>query len=84
LLTYTSLSQTGSVAAMGMDGYTFHGSWRDLDICCGTAMIRKYDDETTITVTVGTIHKTATITDTAGYLQGTFVGECRLLCVEKH
>ncbi|KAJ7889537.1 hypothetical protein B0H14DRAFT_3429542 [Mycena olivaceomarginata] len=61
---------TGSVAAMGMDGYTFHGSWRDLDICCGTAMIRKYDDETTITVTVGTIHKTAIIKDTAGYLHG--------------
>jgi hypothetical protein len=69
---------------MGMDGYTFHGSWRDLDICCGTAMIRKYDDETTITVTVGTIHKTATIKDTAGYLQGKSVGECRLLGVEKH
>jgi hypothetical protein len=84
LLTYTSLSQTGSVAAMGMDGYTFHGSWRDLDICCGTAMIRKYDDETTITVTVGIIHKTATIKDTAGYLQGKSVGECRLLGVEKH
>jgi hypothetical protein len=31
--------------------------WRDLDICCSTAMIRKYNDEATITVTVGTIHK---------------------------
>ncbi|KAJ7362460.1 hypothetical protein DFH08DRAFT_950726 [Mycena albidolilacea] len=61
---------TGSVTAMGMDGYTYHGSWSDLDICCGTAMIRKYDDETTITVTVGTIHKTATIKDTSGYLHG--------------
>jgi hypothetical protein len=42
---------------MGMDGHTFHGSWRDLDICCSTAMIRKYNDEATITVAVGTIHK---------------------------
>ncbi|KAJ7762884.1 hypothetical protein B0H14DRAFT_3895582 [Mycena olivaceomarginata] len=64
---------TGSIDAMGMDGYTYQGSWSDLDICSATAMIRKYDDETTITVTVGTIHKTATITDTAGYLQGTSV-----------
>ncbi|KAJ7890123.1 hypothetical protein B0H14DRAFT_3429184 [Mycena olivaceomarginata] len=70
VLKFLAEDPTGSVAAMGMDGYTFHGSWRDLDICCGTAMIRKYDDETTITVTVGTIHKTATIKDTAGYLQG--------------
>ncbi|KAJ7890096.1 hypothetical protein B0H14DRAFT_3429161 [Mycena olivaceomarginata] len=52
---------TGSVAAMGMDGHTFHGSWRD--ITCEftstsfTVMIRKYNDEATITVTIGTIHK---------------------------
>jgi hypothetical protein len=44
-------------------------------------MIYKYTDEPTITVPVGTIHKTATIRDIAGYLHGKSVGECRLFGV---
>jgi hypothetical protein len=44
-------------------------------------MIHKYDDETTITVPVGTIYKTAIIRDIAGYLHGKSVGECRLFGV---
>jgi len=61
---------TGSVAGAGMDGWTYSGAWKDLNIGCATASIRKYDDSKTITFTVGTIHKTATLVDSNGVLNG--------------
>jgi hypothetical protein len=53
-----------------MDGWTYSGAWKDLNIGCATASIRKYDDSKTITFTVGTIHKTATLVDSNGVLNG--------------
>ncbi|KIM76190.1 hypothetical protein PILCRDRAFT_826551 [Piloderma croceum F 1598] len=61
---------TGSVAGANMDGWSATGTWTDLNIGCATASIRKYDDSKTITFTVGTIHRTATLTDTNNVLRG--------------
>ncbi|KAK7692284.1 hypothetical protein QCA50_003909 [Cerrena zonata] len=51
-----------------MDGWSAPGNWKDLSVGSVTATIRKYDDENTITVTVGPVNKKAVITDSKGYL----------------
>jgi hypothetical protein len=52
-----------------MDGYTSSGKWKDLNIGSATASIRKYDDSTKIKLTIDTIHKTATVTDSNNVLK---------------
>ncbi|KAJ7745881.1 hypothetical protein DFH07DRAFT_942731 [Mycena maculata] len=61
----------GIVSAAGMDGYQDEGNWFPLDICVATASVRKYDDESKITITIASINKTATITVPKGVLDHT-------------
>ncbi|KAJ7840634.1 hypothetical protein B0H13DRAFT_1910651 [Mycena leptocephala] len=58
-------SLAGTVTTADMDDHTCDtGKWQDLDICYATAMIRKYDDDTPITVAVKSLNNsTATIED---------------------
>lgn len=57
-----------------MDGWSAPGNWKDLSVGSVTATIRKYDDENTITVTVGPVNKKAVIIDSKGYLNQKEVG----------
>ncbi|KAJ7854248.1 hypothetical protein B0H13DRAFT_1903762, partial [Mycena leptocephala] len=62
---FLALDPAGTVTTADMDDHTCDtGKWQDLDICYATAMIRKYDDDTPITVAVKSLNNsTATIED---------------------
>ena len=57
-----------------MDGYSTTGNWKDLAVGSVTAIVRKFDDENTISVTVGPVGKKAIIPDNKGYLNRKEVG----------
>jgi hypothetical protein len=66
---FLAYDPTETVKGCDMDGYTATGTWKDLVIGSATASIRKYDDETTMTVDVKVIKKQGTITDSQGVLK---------------
>lgn len=61
-----------------MVGYSSDGIWQDLEIGSATASIKKKSNEDKIVVTVGPIHKEATISSNSGdkVLSGKAVGLC--------
>ena len=69
--------QQETVQGSSMDGYSTTGNWKDLAVGSVTAIIRKYDDENTISVTVGPVGKKAVIPDSKGYLNQKEVGTYR-------
>lgn len=62
-----------------MDNYQGAGNWKDLVLGSATASIRKYDDENTLTITIGPLRKKAVITDSINALRGESVGASLML-----
>ncbi|KAG9036517.1 hypothetical protein FS837_001652 [Tulasnella sp. UAMH 9824] len=59
-----------TVRGCSMDNYQGTGKWKELVLGSATASIRKYDDENTLTITVGPLRKKAVITDSINALRG--------------
>ncbi|CAK5282724.1 unnamed protein product [Mycena citricolor] len=59
-----------SVRGCNMDAYEGTGSWKDMNLGAVTCFIRKYDDQSRITISCPAIKATATITDTNNVLRG--------------
>ncbi|KAJ7655521.1 hypothetical protein B0H17DRAFT_1338044 [Mycena rosella] len=64
-----------TVAAAGMDGYTFHGTWSNLDTVTATTVFTKFGDSQKIFVASGDLPEKATITLPDNVLDGVNYGD---------